>query len=73
MTAAPLLDLGITPIVPDRYRMGALIRTVIEHLTLNGVEEVQTALGPLVVHGRVVTFGGETVTLRAGRGRCSPP
>ena len=66
VTAAPLLDLGITPIVPDRFRMGALIRTVIEHLTLNGVEEVQTALGPLVVHGRVVTFGGETVTLARG-------
>lgn len=66
VTAAPLLDLGVTPIMPDRFRMGALIRTVIEHLTVNGVEEVQTALGPLVVHGRVVTFGGETVTLARG-------
>jgi uroporphyrinogen-III synthase len=27
---------------------------------------VETALGPLVVHGRVVTFGGETVTLARG-------
>jgi uroporphyrinogen-III synthase len=66
VTAAPLLDLGVTPIVPDRFRMGALIRTVVEHLTLHGVEEVQTALGPLRVHGRVVTFGGETVTLARG-------
>ena len=66
VTAAPLLDLGITPIVPDRYRMGALIRTVVEHLTVNGIEQVQTALGPLVVHGRRVTFGGETVTLARG-------
>ena len=66
VTAAPLLDLGVTPIVPDRFRMGALIRTVVEHLTLNGVAKVQTALGPLVVHGRVVTFGGETVTLARG-------
>ncbi|MEO7448232.1 MAG: uroporphyrinogen-III synthase [Humibacillus sp.] len=66
VTAAPLLDAGITPIVPERFRMGALIRTVCEHLTLNGVEEVHTALGPLVVHGRVVTFGGETVALARG-------
>ncbi|WP_425583926.1 uroporphyrinogen-III synthase [Terrabacter aeriphilus] len=66
VTAAPLLDLGVTPIVPDRFRMGALIRSVVEHLTLNGVAEVQTALGPLVVHGRVVTFGGETVSLARG-------
>lgn len=66
VTAAPLHDLGITPIVPERFRMGALIRTVVEHLTLNGVEQVQTALGPLLVHGRTVTFNGETVTLPRG-------
>ncbi|MCU1535997.1 MAG: uroporphyrinogen-III synthase [Humibacillus sp.] len=66
VTAAPLLDLGITPIVPERYRMGALIRTVVEHLTVHGVAQVQTALGPLVVHGRLVAFGGETVALARG-------
>ncbi len=66
VTAAPLHDLGITPIVPERFRMGALIRTVVEHLTENGVEQVQTALGPLVVHGRTVSFNGETVTLPRG-------
>jgi len=66
VTAAPLLDLGVNPIVPERFRMGALIRTVVEHLTVNGVEEVQTALGPLRVHGRIVTFAGETVTLARG-------
>ncbi|WP_323100855.1 uroporphyrinogen-III synthase [Intrasporangium sp. YIM S08009] len=66
VTAAPLHDLGIVPIVPERFRMGALIRTVVEHLTLHGVEQVQTALGPLVVHGRTVSFNGETVTLPRG-------
>ncbi|EWS99681.1 uroporphyrinogen III synthetase [Intrasporangium oryzae NRRL B-24470] len=66
VTATPLLDLGISPIVPERFRMGALIRVVVEHLTLNGVAEVQTALGPLRVHGRTVRFGGETVTLARG-------
>lgn len=66
VTAQPLLDLGVSPLVPERFRMGALIRVVIEHLTSNGVAEVQTALGPLVVHGRTVTFGGETVALPRG-------
>jgi uroporphyrinogen-III synthase len=66
VTAAPLLDLGVSPIVPERFRMGALIRTVVEHLTSHGVEEVRTALGPLRVHGRLVTFAGETVTLARG-------
>ncbi len=66
VTAAPLLHLGVTPIVPQRFRMGALVRTVIEHLTLHGVEEVQTALGPLSIHGRTVSFAGESVTLSRG-------
>lgn len=66
VTAAPLLDLGVTPIVPERFRMGALIRTVVEHLVLHGVQEVRTARGPLVVRGRLVMFAGETVALARG-------
>jgi uroporphyrinogen-III synthase len=66
VTAAPLLDLGLNPIVPERFRMGALIRVVVEHLTRHGVSEVETALGQLVMHGRTVMFGGETVTLARG-------
>lgn len=66
VTAEPLLDLGVNPIVPERFRMGALIRIVIEHLTTHGVAEVETSRGRLVVHGRTVTFGGETVTLARG-------
>ncbi|GAA2021198.1 uroporphyrinogen-III synthase [Terrabacter terrae] len=66
VTAAPLLDLGVTPLVPERFRMGALIRTVVEHLVLHGVQEVRTARGPLVVRGRLVTFAGETVALARG-------
>jgi uroporphyrinogen-III synthase len=66
VTAAPLVDLGVTPVVPQRYRMGALVRTVVEHLTTHGVAEVATALGPLVVQGAHVTFAGETVALPRG-------
>lgn len=66
VTAEPLLNLGVNPLVPERFRMGALIRTVIEHLTSTCVCEVSTALGPLVVRGRTVAFGGETVALARG-------
>ena len=73
VTATPLLDLGVTPIVPERFRMGALIRVVIEHLTETGVREVRTALGPLVIHGRTVTFNGQTTTLARAHGPSWPP
>ncbi len=65
-SAAPLLHLGVTPIVPERCRLGALVRTVTDHLTAHGVVDVQTALGPLTVHGRTVRFAGESVTLSRG-------
>ena len=37
VTAAPLLDAGITPLVPERFRMGALIKLVCAHLEDTGV------------------------------------
>ena len=36
VTAAPLVDAGIVPIQPERFRMGALIRLVCEHLESTG-------------------------------------
>ena len=43
VTAQPLLDAGITPLVPERFRMGALIRLVCEHLALNHVRRLKPA------------------------------
>lgn len=37
VTAAPLLQTGIFPLMPERFRMGALIRLICEHLEKNGV------------------------------------
>lgn len=37
VTASPLLDAGLDPIIPDRHRMGALIRLVCEHLDAHRV------------------------------------
>ncbi len=66
VTAAPLIELGVEPLVPERFRMGAMVRQVVEHLVEHGVQRVETARGELVVHGRTVFFDGEAVTLARG-------
>ena len=58
VTAGPLEVAGVTPIIPERFRMGALIRLVCEHLALHQVTELSTALGPVQVRGRSVVFEG---------------
>lgn len=59
VTAAPLLAVGIEPIQPERFRMGALIRLVCEHLEEEGIDRVETRHGPLALRGSVVEVGGE--------------
>jgi uroporphyrinogen-III synthase len=63
VTAAPLVQAGILPIVPDRFRMGALIRLVCEHLECNGVCIVDTELGAVELRGKIARFGGASTTL----------
>ena len=58
VTAGPLEVAGVTPIIPERFRMGALIRLVCEHLALHQVTELSTALGPVQIRGRSVVFEG---------------
>lgn len=45
VTAGPLIAAGLAPLVPDRYRLGALVRTVADHLTAERVWEVPTVGG----------------------------
>ncbi|KQQ95034.1 uroporphyrinogen III synthetase [Leifsonia sp. Leaf325] len=54
VTAAPLIAAGIEPIQPDRFRMGALIRLVCEHLEQNRIQRVITHHGVLELRGTVV-------------------
>jgi uroporphyrinogen-III synthase len=54
VTAQPLLDVGITPIVPERFRMGALIRLVCDHLAEYHVDQLSTRAGYVEVRGRSV-------------------
>jgi uroporphyrinogen-III synthase len=63
VTAAPLRAAGLEPLVPDRYRMGALIRVVCEHLEARGILHLTTARGPLEIRGRMVEVAGRRSTL----------
>ncbi|NMR30377.1 uroporphyrinogen-III synthase [Arthrobacter sp. SF27] len=63
VTAKPLEDAGVRPIMPERYRMGALIRLVVEHLSRNQIQRFNTALGELEIRGRSVILDGERVDL----------
>jgi len=63
VTAAPLESAGIVPIQPTRFRMGALIRLVCEHLEHNAVVRVDTLNGPIALHGSVLHVGDDHIPL----------
>jgi len=63
VTAAPLVESGILPIVPERFRMGALIRLVCEHLESEGVLRAETEVGPVELRGRMVSVAGQRAAL----------
>lgn len=63
VTAAPLVEAGVLPIVPDRFRMGALIRLVCEHLETAGILRLDTDYGPVELRGRLATVSGARVSL----------
>ncbi len=63
VTAAPLVEAGILPIVPDRFRMGALIRLVCEHLETAGIQRLETDVGPVELRGRLVLAAGGRAAL----------
>jgi uroporphyrinogen-III synthase len=63
VTAVPLVAQGITPIQPERFRMGALIRLVCEYLETARVLRVETLRGPVVIRGQMVEVAGRRVQL----------
>nr|WP_218063259.1 uroporphyrinogen-III synthase [Arthrobacter sp. SDTb3-6] len=63
VTAAPLLAAGITPLVPERFRMGALIRLVVEHLEEAGAVQVESRSGLLEVRGQALLINHVPVPL----------
>lgn len=63
VTAQPLLYAGISPLIPERFRMGALIRLVTEHLALNHVRRLETSSGSVELRGRMLRVDGTAVEL----------
>jgi uroporphyrinogen-III synthase len=63
VTAAPLRAAGIEPVVPDRFRLGALIRLVCEELGAHRVERYRSDEVVLELRGRSVTVDGRPVVL----------
>lgn len=63
VTAAPLVNAGITPIVPERFRMGALIKLVCDYLEDERVLRLDTRHGLVELRGRQVRMAGASALL----------
>ncbi|WP_158862128.1 uroporphyrinogen-III synthase [Leifsonia sp. AG29] len=63
VTSAPLIATGIVPLQPDRYRMGALIRLVCEHLEARLTRRVTTRHGEIELRGSLAVVAGTPVRL----------
>ncbi len=63
VTAAPLHAVGVDAVHPDRYRLGALVRTLCEYLAEHQVRRLRTRHGLLEIRGRSAALDGVRVTL----------
>jgi uroporphyrinogen-III synthase len=63
VTAAPLIAAGIRPLTPERYRMGALIKLVCDHLEHERVMRLATKHGLVELRGRLLTTAAGQATL----------
>lgn len=61
VTAGPLRAAGITPLVPDRARLGALVRSVAEALSARTSTGVPTVAGALQLRGQSVLLDDRVV------------
>lgn len=63
VTAAPLRAVGIQPLVPDRWRMGSLVRELVNRLGTDLRTQVPTTVGSLAVQRRRACLDGRPLTL----------
>ncbi|GAA2200432.1 uroporphyrinogen-III synthase [Sinomonas flava] len=63
VTAAPLEAAGLRPWVPDRFRMGALIKLVTDNLSRRKVRRLETTAGPVELRGRTMAIAGDELIL----------
>jgi uroporphyrinogen-III synthase len=62
VTADPLRRAGLKPVHPDRYRLGALVRTVTEELRSRSCR-AESSAGIVELRGRLVAMGGRQLLL----------
>lgn len=63
VTAKPLRDNAIDPLVPERGRLGALVRAVVSHYEQAQTSAITTVLGPLQVRRTVALLNGHVLPL----------
>ena len=63
VTAEPLREAGIDPLVPDRYRLGALVRLVTEELTQRHVQRFSRDGVIIELRGHQVSVNDRRITL----------
>lgn len=63
VTAAPLVAAGIEPLMPERHRLGSMIRVVVDHLNDHAIDQAQTRCGAVALRGVELLIGGERLTL----------
>ncbi|GEL95227.1 uroporphyrinogen-III synthase [Cellulomonas composti] len=61
VTAVPLQAVGIEPLVPDRGRLGSLVRLVVNHY--GGLDTLETIAGPLRVYRNAAVLDGHVLAL----------
>lgn len=54
VTAGPLYDAGLSPIIPSRWRLGAMIKLVCDHLEEHQTLRITTRHGPVEMRGSEV-------------------
>jgi uroporphyrinogen-III synthase len=62
VTATPLRKAGLQPAVPERFRLGALVRTVCVELSRRELA-ADTSVGRLQLRGRLVVIGDRSLML----------
>ncbi len=63
LTAVPLLNAGITPLTPERHRLGALIRLVCDTLSSQRIQRLRRGDVEIEIRGRAVTVDDRHVVL----------
>lgn len=61
ITAEPLLRVGLKPLVPERWRLGAMLRELVGHFAQR--RPIDTVAGPLLVRARHIVLDGRTITV----------